>query len=133
MVDCLTGERVGGWCVFDDAMLAEWGFSPANREMGANPIALCEGAMVPIVLAHEARRCRGRRILWVLDNTSALHSFVSGRCDHATLDRSVKLMNFFKARAAKTIAGGRAVQRVAPVSLRHDHVARVGGLEKQLV
>ena len=133
LVDCLTGERVGGWCAFDDAILEEWGFSPANREKGANPIALCEGAMVPIVLAHEARRCRGRRILWVLDNTSALHSFVSGRCDHATLDRSVKLMNFFKARAAKTIAGGRAVQRVAPVSLRHDHVARVGGLEKQLV
>ena len=105
LVDCLTGERVGGWCTFDDALLTEWGFSPGDRERGANPIALCEGAMVPVALAREARRCRGRRVLWVLDNTSALHSFVSGRCEHATLDRSVKLMNFFKAGAAEATRG----------------------------
>ena len=99
LIDCGTGERVGGWCHFDDALLAMWGFPVEHRRNGGNPIALCEGAMVPIVMEQQARRLQDRRVLWILDNTSALHSFVKGRCEHATLDRSVNLMNFFKAGA----------------------------------
>ena len=103
LFDGRSGDRVGGWCVFDDDLLTMWGFSPAHRAAGANPIALCESAMVPLVLAREWRRLQGRRVLWVLDNTSALHSFVKGRSEHATLDRNVSLMNFFKLRLDVTM------------------------------
>ena len=58
--DTLTGHRVGGWCVFTDLLLSIWGYNPEVRLSGGNPIALCEGAMIPVVFIQWHKLFRGR-------------------------------------------------------------------------
>ena len=74
-----------------------WGYCEKKRIKG-NPIALCEGGVVPLALLHELNHVSNQRIIWFLDNTTALHSFVKGRAGHATLDRSVSIVKFLQAR-----------------------------------
>ena len=45
---------------------------------GAQPIAKCELAMLPILLYEENERIAGRDIIWLVDNTAALGGIVKG-------------------------------------------------------
>ena len=38
-----------------------------------------------------------RRILWFVDNTVAMHSFIKGRASHAALDRAISMAKFLQA------------------------------------
>ena len=38
-----------------------------------------------------------RRILWFVDNTVAMHSFIKGRASHAALDRAISIAKFLQA------------------------------------
>ncbi len=89
--DVETGARQAGWVVFDDAALASWGLSLAMLREGKQPIALCEAAMVPLALLRWPEYFRGRHIVWFVDNTSAMHSFVKGASRDAHLERIVNV------------------------------------------
>ena len=92
-VDLATGERLGAWCLFTEALLDEWGFSRAQLDQGANRIQLCECAMVPIAFVMLAARLKGRQVLWFLDNTSALYGLVKGCCRQPHVDRSIRIIS----------------------------------------
>ena len=47
-------------------------------EGGAQPIAKCELAMLPILLYEEHARIAGRDVMWLVDNTAALGGIVKG-------------------------------------------------------
>ena len=47
-------------------------------EGGAQPIAKCELAMLPILLYEEDARIAGRDVIWLVDNTAALGGIVKG-------------------------------------------------------
>eukprot|EP00972_Heterocapsa_arctica_P027031 3975900-Heterocapsa_arctica.AAC.1 len=87
-VDTGTGERFGGYCAFDEEILAAFGFTREALGDGANPIQDCEAAMVPITLCTALRKFAGRELLWFLDNTSALHAFVKGSGGSSGVERS---------------------------------------------
>ena len=73
-----------------------WGYSAEKLAAGGNPIALCEGAMPTLAIAQLAPRLANRRVLWLLDNTAALHSFVRGNSGHSVLDRSIAVTKFYQ-------------------------------------
>ena len=58
---------------------------------GQQPIALCECAMLPIVLLVEAEALRFRDILWFVDNTAALGAVVRGVSSNPMLEKLVAL------------------------------------------
>jgi len=90
-----TANRIGGWCTIMQGYLETWGFTANMLAEGANPIQCCEAAMVPWVLASMAPGWRGRRIIWYIDNTSALYSVVKGSCKHKAVNRAVAVTHFF--------------------------------------
>ena len=50
-----SGTKVGGYCTFSDELLSYWGFSTEDRQDGlANPISVCESAII-LVAAHQER------------------------------------------------------------------------------
>ena len=89
-----TGKRTGAYLTFHQDTLDLWGYRQAKLEEGGNPIALCEGAMVPIALYTEASKLKHCDVLWFVDNTSALHSMIKGSARSEWLDRSVALFHF---------------------------------------
>ncbi len=86
-----TQRRYGGYLRFLDAALGLWGTSMACIEDGSQPIQLCEAAMVPLTLLEWPGRFRGRRMVWYIDNTSAMASFVKGASKSEQLERIVGL------------------------------------------
>ena len=50
--------------------------------------------MVPWVLGHHAQRWTGRRIVWYIDNTSALYSVVKGSSKQPAVGRTVAVTHF---------------------------------------
>jgi hypothetical protein len=89
LFDPVDGARIGFWTVFDDTILASWGLSQEAIDAGRQPIALCEGAMVPFAVAYWRHRMRGRKVVWYLDNTSSLHSFIKGTAGNAHMEKIV--------------------------------------------
>ena len=94
MLDCADGFKQAEWCVFDQDLLNLWGYTPDALDQGGQPIALCEGAMPPIIYQRHARRLANRRVLYLIDNTSALHCYVKGCAVPSALDRSIAFTNF---------------------------------------
>jgi hypothetical protein len=89
-------DPVSGFCsaicfVFTQELLELWDYPPQRLQEGGNPIALCEAAAIPIAIMHFGNQCRGRDVVWFVDNTAALHSMVKGCGSNAALDRSVYL------------------------------------------
>ena len=80
------GDKCAAFCRFTDYILEVW-------RVVTNPIACCEGAMVPCTLLHLGRRAAGKRIYWLPDNTASLHAFVKGVSSNPALDRSVQLIH----------------------------------------
>ena len=102
LIDCADGFRCAQYCTFSQRLLSSWGFNRDLVERGKqNPIANCEGAMPAMVFQLHAQRLSGRRVLFFLDNTASLHSYVKGCAGQAALDRSIAFCNF--------IAGQRSI------------------------
>ena len=58
---------------------------------------LCEAAMVPLFLREYAPLVQRRRVLYFLDNASALHGFVKGGSSNAPLGRSIQIAHLMAA------------------------------------
>ena len=85
------GGRWARYLQFKDACLGAWGLSMSDIEDGKQPIALCEAAMLPITLLAMPERFRGRRVVWYVDNTSAMAAFVKGASANEHLERIVAI------------------------------------------
>ena len=92
--DPVSGSKTGGYLKFSQWLLSSWGYPPAVMQAGGNPIALCECAMLPVALMNFSYMLRGRDVLWLCDNTSALYSVVTGTARSPQLDRIVAVFHF---------------------------------------
>ena len=70
-----------------------WGFSDYTCTK-QNPIAPCEAAAVAIALWDLAGYLRSRRVIFFVDNTTALYSLVKGSSGCTTVARSVAISKF---------------------------------------
>ena len=86
-----AGGRVARYLQFKERELSAWGLSMSDIEGGRQPIALCEAAMLPIALLALPELFRGRRVVWYIDNTSAMAAFVKGASANPELERIVAL------------------------------------------
>ena len=86
-----TQEKWGGWLQFEETELSLWGTSMRGIEGGDQPIALCEAAMVPLALLQWPEKVRNRKLVWYVDNTSAMASMVKGASANQHLERIVGL------------------------------------------
>ena len=59
---------------------------------GANPIAVCEAAMIPLALSLCCERIREREVLFFIDNSVALYSMVRGGSNQRAVARCTHLM-----------------------------------------
>ena len=73
-----TLSRTGAWCEFRDKELAMLETSMQAIADGAQPIAKCELAMLPILLHHEQANIAGRDLIWMVDDTAALGGDIKG-------------------------------------------------------
>ena len=76
--DPVDQSKVGGWLEFKSGALRIWDLTWELLADGRQPIALCEAAMVPLSLIQWPDVFRGRSVVWYIDNTSAMASFVKG-------------------------------------------------------
>ena len=85
---CLAGPDDLRLAVFSQVpkeLLALWGYSREVRDAGGNPIALCEASVVLFAMWQFWDRLAGRQVIWSIDNTAALHSFVKCMSKHDNL------------------------------------------------
>ena len=94
MVDASKEIRLGGFTTILQDILDEWGYPADRLEMGGNPIAICEASMVLLGMVAFAEQMKGRQVLWFVDNTVALHSFVKGSSRCPFVSRTVSLFHF---------------------------------------
>ena len=92
--DLQSDRKTGKFVRFDDETLELWGYPKCKLEEGGNPIALCEGGMLPMVMLTEAHRMEHCDVLWFVDNTTALHSVIKGNARNQWLDRSIAIFHF---------------------------------------
>eukprot|EP00971_Amphidinium_carterae_P020761 409458-Amphidinium_carterae.1 len=85
--DPLNAICEAGYTVFTSEHLQAWGYTQKRIAEGGNPIALCEAAMVPLVLHEFGTRFASRRLVFFLDNSASLHSMVKGCAREPVLDR----------------------------------------------
>ncbi len=84
--DTATGVKLGAWLQFKAAELARWGLTLEDLEAGQQPIALCEAAMIPLTMLRWPDVFRQRHVVWYVDNTAALASFVKGASANEDLE-----------------------------------------------
>ena len=87
----------GAWTVFPPKLLETWGFSRERLQAGGNPIATCEAAMVSLALLHRAPHIKNTRVVFFVDNSSALHCLVKGSSKDWYIDRAVALTHLIAA------------------------------------
>ena len=75
-----------------------WGVGLEARKAGKNAIAPCEAGIVFAAMLKEMSALKGRRILWPIDNPSALHTFVKGSSSNVVLDRISHLTHMYGCR-----------------------------------
>ncbi len=85
------GLKFGGYLEFKETALSAWQLTFGDLEAGKQPIQLCEAAMVPLALIQWPESFRGRNMVWYVDNTSAMASFVKGASANEDLERIVGL------------------------------------------
>ena len=61
LIDQASGRRTARFCVFNGDLLELWGF-PRLPSKKKNPIALCEGGVIPLALLEEAPFLKNRRL-----------------------------------------------------------------------
>ena len=89
MEDPDSKQKIGGWLKFGPKELGLWGLGMSDLQEGAQPIALCEAAMIPLGMMAWPAMFRGRCIIWYVDNTSALASLVKGASKNPHLEKIV--------------------------------------------
>ena len=95
LFDPVDGRKSAGWAPIWEPHLRAWGFTVEGLAEGANPIQCCEAAFLPWALVHEGfERLRGRRILWFVDNTSALYAAVKGSSRHPAVARAIAVAHY---------------------------------------
>ncbi len=87
--DLVTGTKVGGYLRFGEEQLAHWRLTLQELAEGKQPIALCEAIMLPLTMLHWAEIFRGRTVVWFIDNTLAMASFVKGASANEYLEKIV--------------------------------------------
>lgn len=93
---CLAGPdelRIAVFGRLPEQLLTAWGFSCSMRDEGRNPIAICEASVVLFVVWQFRHLLAGRHIIWFVDNTSALYSFVKRMCKNSDLSRCVEALH----------------------------------------
>ena len=85
------GQKVARHLQFRQGCLTEWGLTLEDIANGKQPIALCEAAMLPLAMIAMPEVFRGRSVVWYVDNTSAMASFVKGASANAHLERIVAI------------------------------------------
>ena len=75
-----------------ECMLSVWGH---KGEGPVTCIAVCECSMVITTLWDLRNVVRGRRVLWLLDNSASLHSLIKGTSGNEPLGRAVELFHMF--------------------------------------
>ena len=90
-VALVDGALDGAFCHFS-SILETWG---QVRGQPVTCIAVCECSMVITTLWDLRARVRGRRILWLLDNSASLHALVKGTSTNQFLSRAVELFHMF--------------------------------------
>ena len=78
---------MGAYYRHTDKELGILGTSMARIEAGSQPIAKCECAVLPTALYQHAEHFRNRDVLWMVDNTAALHGVVKGTARDEFTDR----------------------------------------------
>ena len=73
-------------------MLDTWGY---KGEGPVTCVAVCECSMVIIALWDLRLVAKGRRVLWVLDNSASSHALVKGTSSNVHLSRAVELFYMF--------------------------------------
>ena len=73
-------------------MLSTWGH---RGEGPVTCIAVCECSMVITALWDMRALVRGRRVLWLLDNSASLHALIKGTSGNIHLSRAVELFYMF--------------------------------------
>ena len=78
-----------------------WNFSKDRRSEGANVIALCEAAMIPVALHTFFETIMDRDVLFFIDNTTALYGAVKGVSNEESVARAVHVAHIiaYKAKA----------------------------------
>ena len=71
-----TDEHSGRVTTFAARLLAAWGHGAQQLADGGNLIMSCDAAMVPLFLKGYTNLVWHCRVLYFLDNASALHGFV---------------------------------------------------------
>jgi len=72
------------------SLLAVWGYSAEAISAGGNPLAHAEAAAVLFTRWRLRSLLRGKQVLWFVDNTAALRSFVKGMSSNAAISRTVE-------------------------------------------
>ena len=85
------GPKVTRHLQFRQGCLTLWDLTLEDIANGRQPIALCEAAMLPLAMIAMPEVFRGRSVVWYVDNTSAMASFVKGASANAHLERIVAI------------------------------------------
>ena len=64
-----------------------------------------------------------RRVIWFVDNTVSLHSFIKGRASHAALDRAISMAKFLQARTRLGTVSGQGARARAGSAQGHARVS----------
>ena len=83
---------------YTEQTLGAWYFDKQAREMGKNPIAICECAAVLFSLVQMQHFLRGADIIWFVDNTVALHGLCKGSAGTSALRRTVEAVHILRSR-----------------------------------
>ena len=93
--DPCDGARNAYWCHITEEQLDEWGFSRDALSEGRNPIQCCEAAMVPWgLLEFGATNLHRRKVVWFVDNTSALFAAIRGSSRNVIVSRAMAAATF---------------------------------------
>ena len=90
-VALVDGRVCAAFCMFAP-VLGTWGHQEGQQ---VTCIAVCECSMVIVTLWDLRQAVRGRRILWLLDNSASLHALVKGTSSNQYLCRAVELFHIF--------------------------------------
>ena len=93
LYDARSGRKSAACCSIPEKVLSAWGYDKQARQSG-NPIAICEAAVVAAAAVREAEALAEADVVWFIDNTTALHSYVKGTSANAHVERAAHLLHF---------------------------------------
>ena len=83
--------KTGGFFEFTQRFLDLVGYPKERLREGGNPIAICEAAAVLVMLLEEQQALRGKDVIVIVDNTSALQAYVKGGSGNEYIARTIQV------------------------------------------